>query len=712
MLHTSRQRASTERRQSSVREDAGDSIPDRPAVAAVDPTNIGRYSVIRRLGSGGFGTVYLARDGDLNRTVAIKVPHRQAFGSARQVDEFLNEARMAAQFRHPSIIAVYDVGREPDGGIYIVLEYVDGLSLSEILKNGDYSLERLIDILATVAEAVHHAHKRGLVHRDLKPANILVDSEGNPRVADFGLAIRDDVHRLRSGEVAGTAPYMSPEQVQGETHRLDGRTDVWALGVTLYRILTGRRPFSGNLVELIDEIRYRDPKPPRQINDVAPKELERICLKCLSKRMIDRYSSALDLAEDLRAWINKSRAPVATAAVVAGRPPLYPEAHAGPVRIGPKGLRAFEKSDAGSFLNLLPGPRSRDGLPESIVFWKTRIEDRTGELAFSVGLLYGPSGCGKSSLVRAGILPSLDDSVRLVYVDASPGRTEARLKAALKRACPALPGECGLAEATAAIRGGDLVPKDAKVLLVLDQFEQWFHAHPDEPNRELIRALRQCDGRRLQALLLVRVDFWMAVTRFFRELDTPLVEGGNSASVEPFDTTHARKVLIEFGLACGRLSDAAAGSCPGTESSRFLDEAIKEMTGPDGHVMPVRLSLFAEMVRRRPWAPATLQRARRHRGDRCDVPRGDLLRTFGPAGAPPPRARRSSGTQSAAARSFVRPERKPEVRGRLAGRRRIRQSPTGVRRADAHPRQRAAHGHVRRSGWNLTCARRAFSIAG
>ena len=385
-----------------VREDAGDSIPDSPPVAAADPTSIGRYSVIRRLGSGGFGTVYLARDGDLNRTVAIKVPHRQAFGSARQVDEFLNEARMAAQFRHPAIIAVYDVGREPDGGIYIVLEYVDGLSLSEILKNGDYSLERLVDILARVAEAVHHAHKRGLVHRDLKPANILVDSEGNPRVADFGLAIRDDVQRLRSGEVAGTAPYMSPEQVQGETHRLDGRTDVWALGVTLYRVLTGRRPFSGNLDELIDEIRYRDPKPPRQINDVAPKELERICLKCLSKRMTDRYSSALDLAEDLRAWISKSRAPVAAAPASSGPAAARPETHAGPVRIGPKGLRAFEKSDAGSFLNLLPGPRSRDGLPESIVFWKTRIEDRTGEMAFSVGLLYGPSGCGKSSLVKAG----------------------------------------------------------------------------------------------------------------------------------------------------------------------------------------------------------------------------------------------------------------------------------------------------------------------
>ena len=326
-----------------VREDAEDSSRDSPAAAHADPTNIGRYTVVRRLGSGGFGTVYLASDGDLNRTVAIKVPHSQAFGSTRQVEEFLNEARMAAQFRHPAIVAVYDVGREQDGRIYIVLEYVDGLTLSEILKNGDYSLDRVVDILARVAEAVHHAHKRGLVHRDLKPANILVDSEGNPRVADFGLAIHDDVQRLRSGEVAGTAPYMSPEQVQGETHRLDGRTDVWALGVTLYRVLTGRRPFSGNLHELIDEIRYRDPKPPRQISDAAPKELERICLKCLSKRMTDRYSSALDLAEDLRSWISKSRSPAL--ATAPGVPPARPHARpertrcAGPVHVSePKGL--------------------------------------------------------------------------------------------------------------------------------------------------------------------------------------------------------------------------------------------------------------------------------------------------------------------------------------------------------------------------------------
>ncbi len=268
-------------------------------------------------------------------------------------------------------------------------------------------------------------------------------------------------------------------------------------------------------------------------------------------------------------------------------------------------MRPFDWSDAGLFLTLLPGPRGRDGLPGSVSFWKTRVEDRGGETAFSVGLLYGPSGSGKTSLVKAGILPRLDKLVRPVYMEASPGRTEAQLAAALRHHFPELPKECGLVEAVAAIREGDSVPSGVKVLVVLDQFEQWLHAHPNEPQAELLGALRQCDGRRLRALLLVRDDFWMAITRLFKALEVPLVEGGNSASVELFDAAHARKVLVEFGIACERFPGGPTG--PGPEASRFLDLAVAEMTGPDDRVMPVRLSLFAEMVRRRPWTPATLR---------------------------------------------------------------------------------------------------------
>src|SRR5262249_19949742 len=154
-------------------------------------------------------------------------------------------------------------------------------------------------------------------------------ARGEPLVADFGLAVREDVQRLKSGEVAGTPAYMAPEQVRGETHRLDGRTDVWGLGVILYLGLTGRLPFAGaRPQEIYDEIQHRDPRPPRQINDAVPRELERICLKCLAKRMTDRYQTAADLADDLRNWLasggptgaGPTAASVGAAAPAPGRP--------------------------------------------------------------------------------------------------------------------------------------------------------------------------------------------------------------------------------------------------------------------------------------------------------------------------------------------------------------------------------------------------------
>src|SRR5262249_39884659 len=161
------------------------------------------------------------------------------------------------------------------------------------------------------------------------------------------------------------------------------------------------------------------------------------------------------------------------------------------------------------------------------------------------------SGGGKSSLVKAGLLPRLDERVRPVHVEASADRTEAQLSIALRRALPRLSDGCGPAEALAEIRGSDGAPPGVQVLVVLDQLEQWLHAHPNEPEAELVRALRQCDGRRLQALLLVRDDFWLAITRFFGALEIPLVEGGNSAPVELFDAVHARRVLFEYGRSCG-----------------------------------------------------------------------------------------------------------------------------------------------------------------
>jgi len=265
-------------------------------------TEIGRYQVRRVLGQGAFGVVYLADDPELGRPVAIKVQRPGRFASQADAERFLAEARSAARLNHPGIVTVYDVAHNADG-CYIVMEYVQGRTLEDAMRSEPMPLAEGIALLARVVDALHYAHKRGFVHRDLKPGNILIDEHGCPHVTDFGLAVSEDTQRLQAGQVAGTPAYMSPEQVRGETHRLDGRSDIWSLGVILYELLAGRPPFRPeNVMECLDEILNREPKPPRQIDDSVPGEVERIALKCLAKQPTDRYNTAADLAADLRRW--------------------------------------------------------------------------------------------------------------------------------------------------------------------------------------------------------------------------------------------------------------------------------------------------------------------------------------------------------------------------------------------------------------------------
>jgi hypothetical protein len=268
----------------------------------------------------------------------------------------------------------------------------------------------------------------------------------------------------------------------------------------------------------------------------------------------------------------------------------------------PKGLRSFDAHDADFFLELLPGPRDREGLPDSLRFWKTRIEETDPDHTFSVGLIYGPSGCGKSSLVKAGLLPRLAKAVRAVYVEATADETEARLLKGLRRQIPDLPGNLSLIESLAALRQGQSLPSGQKVLLVLDQFEQWLHAKRNEENTELVQALRQCDGGRLQCVVLVRDDFWLAVSRFMQAIEIRVVEGENSRLVDLFDPRHARKVMIAFGRAFGALPEKE----PANDQDAFLDQAVAGLA-QDGKIISLRLALFAEMVKGKPWTPATLK---------------------------------------------------------------------------------------------------------
>ena len=217
------------------------------------------------------------------------------------------EARTAAGLEHPHIVTIHDVFRDGEC-VVIVQQYVSGEDLRKRMESGPLSPRLAAELMVGISDAVAFAHRKEFVHRDLKPSNILLNDEGQPLVTDFGLAIHDSSQQKRKGEMSGTPAYMSPEQVRGETHRLDGRSDIWSLGVILYEMIAGRRPFSGKtLATLFDEIKYRDPKPPRQVNAAIPAELERICLRCLSKRVTQRYTSAVDLTSDLRHWLDSDR---------------------------------------------------------------------------------------------------------------------------------------------------------------------------------------------------------------------------------------------------------------------------------------------------------------------------------------------------------------------------------------------------------------------
>lgn len=269
---------------------------------------LGRIKLTAVIGRGGFGTVYKGWDAEMHRTVAIKVLRKDPNKTRAQsnLERFLREAKVTAQLDHPGIVRVYDVGQEK-GTPYIVSELIEGRTLDSRIQTNRLTPKHAAKLMAQVADALHHAHQKGVVHRDVKPSNILMRDSDVPLITDFGLAFWDsgDASLTEDQQVLGTLRYMSPEQARGDTRRVDHRTDVYSLGVILYALLTGELPFTAkNRVILSYQVDYEEPRPPRALNVRVPRDLETICLKCLRKEPPSRYDTAADLADDLQRFLD------------------------------------------------------------------------------------------------------------------------------------------------------------------------------------------------------------------------------------------------------------------------------------------------------------------------------------------------------------------------------------------------------------------------
>jgi WD40 repeat protein/serine/threonine protein kinase len=303
-------------RQALPQEPVTPAIPS-PGQATLLPACVGRFAVVRELGRGAFGVVYLARDAHLGRDVALKVPKAAALADPGLRERFVREARAAAALDHPNVVPLYEAAEAGDS-CYIASAYCPGTTLAAWLKGRDtpVPVRDAAALLATLAGAVEHAHQRGVLHRDLKPSNVLLEpcatgADGLgfvPRVTDFGLAKllseREEAARTQSGAIVGTPAYMAPEQAGGHSREVGPAADVYALGAILYELLTGRPPFQGETVlDVLLQVRAQEPVPPGQLRARLPRDLETICLKCLEKQPARRYASAQALADDLRRFL-------------------------------------------------------------------------------------------------------------------------------------------------------------------------------------------------------------------------------------------------------------------------------------------------------------------------------------------------------------------------------------------------------------------------
>lgn len=267
------------------------------------PRRFGSYELLEEIGRGGMGVVYRARQLGLERQVAVKLLSGGTLASDEQRRRFLAEARLAAAIRHPHIVAVHDAG-ELEGQPWCAMDLVQGVDLAKRIRSAPLATREAVRVVADVAGAVAHLHSSGVIHRDIKPSNVLLDAAGTALLADFGLARGSASDATATGAILGTPASMAPEQAAGRNDLVDARTDVWGLGALLYEALCGRAPFAGaTAIDTLLDVIERDPLPPRHFAPHVPRDVERLCLRCLEKDRDRRPASATLVARELDRWL-------------------------------------------------------------------------------------------------------------------------------------------------------------------------------------------------------------------------------------------------------------------------------------------------------------------------------------------------------------------------------------------------------------------------
>jgi WD40 repeat protein/serine/threonine protein kinase/DNA-binding XRE family transcriptional regulator len=544
------------------------------------------YQLAEQIGAGSFGVVYRALQLRLDRAVAIKVISPQYADHPDFIRRFEAEARLVARLEHPHIVPLYDYWREP-GVAYLVMRYVRGGSLLSLLEQGPPPLPITLRIAEELSSALRAAHRAGVIHRDVKPANVLLDEHGHAYLADFGIAkdlSNPDPALTFTGSFVGSPAYSSPEQIRAET--VTPQTDVYALGVLLYELLTGRRPFSGpSQIDYIQQHLYAPMPALAEARAGLPTALDAVIQQATAKSPTARYSSIDALLDELRRAFEMSAAPaLVSSGPRAASPTVVLDLMTSDNPY--KGLHPFDEADAATFFG-------RESLVQRLI---ERLAER-GELTRFLAVV-GPSGSGKSSLVRAGLLPALrrdglPGSARWYIVAILPGADPfAELANALWRLAPAgvdaegmqgllRASPQGLMDAVQRVLPDD---RDVELLLFIDQFEELFTLCSDEgARRHFLEGLilaTLAEGSRLRILITIRADF---VDRPLQYVDFGDLFSQRSELVLPLTTDDTERAIVgparwaglvlEEGLSAAIV--AAIGAEPG--GLPLLQHALSEL---------------------------------------------------------------------------------------------------------------------------------------